>query len=203
MKYLPKTDWEGALRELARAEATEARLMKIGGEGQVSAGMTRAMYGSSMKILAANRRWREALSVLARMQAGGKTPDAQCVSAAITACSTEEQCDIALKLLRKAQRSGWKVNHYSYLAAISACGKSGNGEEAMALFREMSSAGIALTARAYEVAMKGMNCLHPGQYIVNRCNSIYFYRVQYSSVASGYQIMFKLWNYHFLFHYSQ
>lgn len=156
MRSLPRTDWEGALRELARAEAIEARLMETGGEGQFSAGMTRVMYGSVMKILATNRRWREALSVLARMEAGGLTPDAQSLSAAITACSNGEQCDTAVKLLRKAQRLGWAVNDYSYLAAISACGKGGNGEEAMALFKEMPSAGIALTTKAYEVAMRGM-----------------------------------------------
>lgn len=152
MKNIPRGDWEGALRALGKAERVEARIAKeMPGvvAGTDGAGLTLFMYSSCLRVLATNRKWREALGVLGRMQAAGLSPDQYCLAAALEACAKAGQSERSLELLEEAKSSRWVLDRFCYVIVITACASTGYLEQAVALLREMPTVGVTPNTISY------------------------------------------------------
>lgn len=92
--------------------------------------------------------WREAVSLLAEMEAAGVRPTVSCYNAAIMACGKSGMWREALDLLAEMPGKGLARDSGTLSAAISACQKAGRGAKAAALVEEMLEMAKALPGAA-------------------------------------------------------
>lgn len=83
-------------------------------------------YQFSLHALADKGMWKEALSVVSKMEeASGIRPDARCYSIVIMACTNAQQWEAALKILQYIKDEGLRLSYSHYLAALNACAVCG------------------------------------------------------------------------------
>ena len=104
-------------------------------------------HNAAISACAEKGLWREALSVLERLQKRGLEPTTYTVSSAITALANGDQKEKGLALLREMKQRGVQLDAVCYNAAMR-CG------DAVQLMKEMTEAGIKPTAVSHNAALK-------------------------------------------------